>query len=348
MNKINLPICIIILGFVIYGCRESSQHIKIITEPRYTAQKLQGESLNLFDTLSNPGRIYYCDSLLFLLENKKDRKMIICDPYRESIVNELIPTGRGPGEQIGTFYFGYNQDNRNIYAFDITLRQALSVHRDSVFMSGYSPKTTYRYHDIYTLGTDVIDDTTFIAVGFYDDCRVVKFTPGGVLNKLGGSPDLKRPINSIINQAYTGMIKVSPEKDKFVIACLHADQLEIFSLKNSEKVLFVKGPESLEPSYRTKQVGQYNVLIHNKDEKFCYLDLYVTKEHIYVLFSGKSFFSEKSGYGNTIRVFSWEGEYLYDYILSKEINAFTYDEISMTFYGIASEPGAEIYRFKII
>lgn len=79
-----------------------------------------------------------------------------------------------------------------------------------------------------------------------------------------------------------------------------------------------------------------------------YIDVCVTNDYIYALYSGGTFFDRQSSYSNIVRVFTWAGEYLKDYILDKKVRTLTFDESNQTFYGIASEPGAEIYKFKIV
>lgn len=328
------------------GCSPKQENVKIISTPKHIAENLKGESLNMSDTLADPGRIYYYDSLLFLRESVKDVKMIVCDPYKCSIVNELIPHGRGPGEQIGTFYFSYCKETKNIFAIDVTLRKMLVVNKDSVYLPDYHPIQSHNFPVESVLNLSAINDTSFITLGYFDDCRAQKFTLSGKIEKIGDSPDIHRSINPIINEAYTGVMKISPKKDKFVIACRYADQLEIFDL-NSQKQSYIKGPELFEPRYSVKKMNGYTALAHKDDEIFGYTDLCVSNDQIFALYSGKLTSLENGIYCNIIRVFSWDGEYLQDYILDKEIRSLGFNEQEGIFYGIATEPGAEIYKFKI-
>lgn len=337
---------IFIYTILIIGCTSKRENIKIISTPKHTAENLKGESLNMSDTLAAPGRIYYYDSLLFLRESVKDVKMIVCDPYKCNIVNELIPHGRGPGEQIGTFYFNYCKETKNIFAIDITLKRMLVINKDSVLFSDYYPVKSYNFPIESILSLDAINDTSFIATGYFDDCRAQKITLNGKIEKLGDSPNIHRSINLIINEAYTGVIKTSPKKDKFVIACRYADQLEIFDL-NSLKQSYIKGPELFEPSYEEVKQKDYAAITPASDQLYGYVDMCVSNDQIFALYSGKLTSLENGAYCNIIRAFSWEGVYLYDYILDKEITALDFDEQEGVFYGIASEPGAEIYKFKI-
>lgn len=350
INIKSLKLIFVFVCLFCFSCHEKEKmEVKLVAMPQYEAIQLKGESLNLFDSLVDPANIYFYDSLLFLRETKKEKKMIICDPYQSSVVNELIPSRRGPGEQIGTFSFGYNSTLKKIYSFDITLGKVLTLDMDSIYIPAYKPLSSFDFFISGVWEANVFGDSTFIAIGKFNKHRAIIFNPfTNEMDSVGGSPCINQSINDIVNRAYTGIIKVVPQKEKFVIACGQADQLEIFDLEKSNKQLLVKGPENFEPSYSINQYKDYNTISPNKDSKLGYIGLCLTDNHIYALYSGKDFFVQSSSFSNIIRTFTWEGVYLWDYVLDKEVSAITFDEVNQVFYGITSEPGAEIYRFKTI
>lgn len=327
------------------ACRPEHKNIKVVTGPASASKYLTGESLHLFELMVHPIYVYCFDSLLFVCENTNESKMLIYDPNTQTLVNSLIPTGRGPGEQIGTFFFTYDTLHRKIFSFDVTLRKILEIDRDSVRFSGYQPLKTYHFPSEMRFSRgDQLNDSCFVMDG-REDSRAIIFSLDGKMKKLGKSPAPDRPISRILNEAYDGNIKAAPSGDKFVIACLQTDQLEIFHLGEDEQ-LYVRGPEWAEPRYETKAIEGYEVLVHLDDEKDCYSGVCVTNDRIYALYSGKKVKRGVSRFSHIIRVFSWEGEYLMDYVLDKPIAALCLDEKASYIYGIASEPGAEIYRFK--
>lgn len=340
MNKLLL----VILSLSVLACQSKYENVKIVSSPNKSIY-LSGESLGVAESLGNPSSIDCFDSLLFLKEGADDYKMTVCDPTNKKVINKLIPKGRGPGEQVGTFFFTYSPNTRKIYSFDITLRRMLELKMDSIAVSDYKPTRAFNWPQLNVLQGAMLNDSTFVVSGNTDDFRVAMFTLGGSVNKFGCSPDPKHKMNAILNEAYMGKMKASPCGEKFVLACRYADQLEIFNLRDTQQVL-VKGPELFEPSYSIKKLGSYQVLGHNKDELYGYTNVYAGDKYIYALYAGRV--KEKGGmYCNTIRVFTWDGEYVQDYILDHSVSCFTLDEGRGILYGIVSQPGAEIYKFKI-
>lgn len=344
----NRIVLLLLVSGCMFACKSGPEHVKVVSGPQIPERHLRGESLQLFEQLSHPSEIYCFDSLLFLLEISDEQKMVVCDPVTKQVVNHLIPKGRGPGEQLGTSGFAYHPLKRCIYSFDIALRKILEIDRDSVCLPDYKPTKTYDFpSEMVVLSAEVLNDSSFVVTGNFPDCRAATFTWEGGIQKYGVSPDLNLPLSDMINQAYSGKVKNSPSGDKFVLASLFADQLEIFNLKDGASQLFVKGPEVFEPRYTIEKVGSLSVLAHAKDEICGYADVHATEDRIYALYSGKMRDQGKEWYCDRIRVFSWEGEYLMDYVLDRQIVSFCLDQQNQCIYGIASEPGAEIYKFEM-
>ena len=106
--------------------------------------------------------------------------------------------------------------------------------------------------------------------------------------------------------------------------------LQIVDYLNGENVLNVQGPDdSFPPKYVLGSSGRSAL---SKEGKFGYLDLFVTDDYIFGLYSGKT--DQWDITANQILQLDWEGKLVRKYILNHDIITFVIDEENNKLYGI--------------
>jgi hypothetical protein len=148
------------------------------------------------------------------------------------------------------------------------------------------------------------------------------------------SSDPSKPFSREDKMAYESFLYIKPLKDKAVIACRYADQIEIIDIK-SQQAKIIRGPEGFEPKLAV-MIGNGGKKISTRDSetRFAFLTGKVTNQFIYLLFSGYTDQTEHRDYGSTIYVYDWNGKPIKSFLFKNDIKDFavtTNDSLIYTF-----------------
>ena len=110
-------------------------------------------------------------------------------------------------------------------------------------------------------------------------------------------------------ELHQGWLKGNQEKDAYVSAGMFRDRLEILN-KNNGEIISVDGPTNFIPKFDiVSSTTQSTAIIVDINEPLAYLDVYITDDNIYGLYSGRTERQLQEGdlHATEIYVFDLEG-----------------------------------------
>jgi hypothetical protein len=260
------------------------------------------------------------DSILVISDSKSDKPLYLLNIKNMQYLKSIGERGKGPGEFIGLY--SVCQFKNKIWAYDLTLGKLVSFDLDSVLDSN----SNYKFTDEIILKDKArrsyspvwLNDNLLVSPTMSDsDYRLLFSNNNGNLEKerfkMIPSPPNGVP-NNIHNQAYHGVMKKHPTDEKLVIVDRYSDLIELYNLQDSTSI-HLKTHGDYEPSYVVDDSGGFLRMAQNDDMRFGYIDVSVTQNMIFTIFSGKTRQESSVAYaGNTVILFDWKGNYLSSFI----------------------------------
>jgi hypothetical protein len=193
--------------------------------------------------------------------------------------------------------------------------------------------------NVYINEPQWISDNLFVCVSFLSHKErfyvvnkdLTEFKP--VFNPQFSFDDNLPPF--LMNDIFSSLIHVKPDKKKVVLAGRYLDCIEIYNADGSLTKL-LKGPEkNFKFEYNKGRSFGNGVLVKSPESRRAYICLRSTNDRIYALYSGKER-RDTSNYStsNIIYTFDWEGNLLKKYVLNCQIDSFDVDESTQTIYAI--------------
>ena len=147
--------------------------------------------------------------------------------------------------------------------------------------------------------------------------------------------------------AYQGTLRVN-SNGYFAYVTVHAKQLHLYKVENNKINKIGEVIESYgyyKPNMDYKD--SYSV-VHSGNYPNCYIDLAVSDDYIYALYSGRTFkeYQMSSFEGETIYVYDWTGKLVKTYRLDTPITKFCVDEAEKVIYATANIPDPTIVCFE--
>lgn len=305
---------VISISAALYACGvQKNDNIIYLKEKDMPFPEVVGMDTLDVPFLMNPTRVYcFGDKVLMKDNSSRECQMYVFDPDSKELTRSLR-IGRGPGETIGAFYFAMTSPDSSVVVNDVVLRRMLEIPLERLDYDWALPDNTFASG---IGGADAralcgYENNALLVLGEYQDARFVIYNIAdtSILRKVSYSPDVATgKIGVSVSAAYEGVIKYNPAREKSVIACRYADQLELYDF-GMDHVLFIKGPDGFDPSYisKTSSVTGAKTIAHKTDERKGYIDVCCDDSRIYALFSGLPVVDPNSSYGQEIRVFDWKG-----------------------------------------
>lgn len=335
-----------VVSLVGFGCSRNAGEDDVVSLERIPTKNLRGEVMAI-PGLEAPSRVYFHDSSLFFKDNVSKEAQLYVHDLRTGVTRGHVKFGRGPGEMLGAFYFAFTETPEATLVYDVSLDNILMAKTDSLLVDGYYPR---EYYVSEPLGRKVSCITGYgdrlVCLGGADVGRVLELSRDGEVKVISGySPDLRNGLkDEFTMRAYEGVIKADRKKEACVIACRYADQVEIVDLKTG-RPLFVKGYENFEPGSKVVMVRGTKTLAHDREERKGYVDVCCSKDYIAALYSGKKTKEKKSSYGRSLRLLSWKGKLIDEFILDRDVLAIDLDPENEVLYAIADS--SRILRYEL-
>ena len=202
-----------------------------------------------------------------------------------------------------------------------------------------------------TFDVALLSDNRFIVNGETDSAMFALINAEGEVLSLSDTypykdEEEKKIPDRFRAMAYQGTLRVN-SNGYFAYVILGAKQLHLYRVENDAIIKVgevIDGYGHYEPDMSTE--GAYSVT-HDANQSECYMDLAVTDNNVYALYSGRTFqeYRLQAFEGETIYVYNWQGALQKAYKLDIPITAFCVDEANKKIYATANMPEPTIVSF---
>lgn len=309
---------------------------------------IRGNVILSSDLLIQPSTIAITDSFIIIGDRNLSALQIYSLPEIKYVAT-IGERGQGPGEFITLWSLNkdYSQSN-NLWVYDPSLRRLTNISLEDA-----------TYHSIITLkmGTPynpvVVNDTLIISPGLsLTDGRFGAYDKSGdLLESIGDIPgDHENSVPIPIHlQAYQGVFRVKPDYSMLAMSLRYADRIDIFK-PNGNNITTIIGPIESTPIYEVVSVDETPVMQMNQEKtRFGYIDITVTNNYIYALFSGRlnKDHPGKANFGNNIHIYDWDGNFVQQFMLNDDVLKIVVDKSNQNLYAIREYPEQAILHYDI-
>ena len=335
-------ICVYSLLFFFFSCQqngtekevlESSLQHEVLMNDEYVIGKVRSMSLLV-------------DSIPVLVNAQSDVLFQFMD-YKDSILIEFGNRGQGPND----FLFPtslYKKSDNELSFWDVNRKRYSSMSvslKDSEadFKHHFNIRDSLFHYEIFP-----IVENQYVASGMYEDYRLVILNEQGHFKKgYGKCPSRdsrEEKISGILrSEVYQGRMAVSSSGKRLVHALLRADIISFYEVKTEGDLSLITEYTNSYPeySYDTGAMG-FSAPIYN-------IDVSVTDQYVYILYSGRNFkeSKDKAFLGNRIDVYDWEGRLVRKLHLDVDIKAMCITDDNKKIYAIAYLPDPVLVAFTL-
>lgn len=271
-----------------------------------------------------------------------EERLLAVDRETGLIKHRAAPFGEGPGEIRDVASIDSVPNRPGVFSLYDYNPKRLTI-------LAYSPWTArplgYLVHDDvgHTIQAEWLSETEVVMNGVFDG-HLLRFYEANQsdhslqLKSRKGSnlfPDAPASTRQFLNR---NTLAVSPDREHIAVVFVKADLLYFFD-PTGELVRMVRGPMDIAGGATAEDMTQMT------QPPIAYQDATASQEHVFALYSGHS--GDQQGNGDTIHVFSWDGELVAAYELERTIHFLTVDPEGRFVYGIAIEPFPQIVEYVI-
>ena len=184
-----------------------------------------------------------------------------------------------------------------------------------------------------------LEDGRFIGTNLDGKSIFTLFTKEGIISKRFGDWSEKVDFGEypphVIASLYEGRLRTNG--DKVLYSCIALDRFMLLDLSELEIEEF-RGPFNIQPEFGTVPDRGVPVFAPSPDTKFGFVDSYLSKDHIYLLYSGLSpkEITQTGEMASDLLVYDLTGKLLNHFLLDVSLKAFSIDENTNTIYGLTS------------
>ena len=153
--------------------------------------------------------------------------------------------------------------------------------------------------------------------------------------------------NQLRAMAYQGILSMNGQK-KFAYATSNALQIHFYQIKDNQLDKLTEIIESYAQYIPNGNTTGYSVL-NDGNSPECFTDLATTDNHVYALYSGRTFNKYKLSFreSKSLFVYDWNGKLIKTYHLDIPIVCFCIDEKEQKIYAIANLPDPALVIFSL-
>jgi hypothetical protein len=343
-----------ISGLALFSCSgkvesESSVEKSFTWESIPATESLSGKK-HFFKQLKMPGRLLYKNDKLVVLDDAaEDNFLHLLESNSLKYLSASGAKGLGPGEipsgwtiesgpEPDTFWV-YSLEGKSLSEYPLEFSDDTRALRQIKQQGNLFRALGMTWSSDSTLVTFLVDGSEKFVEFHVDGSEIVGF--GTWQGMIPGDYD-----DHVIADLHQGTLAGDPEKGKFIKASILRDRLEILD-KQSEIIIGVNGPENSIPEFRPAGSG----VVTSSNHPLAYMDVFLGKEHIFGLYSGKSDqeIMEHGGGETTLLVFTITGDIEAVFRLDIPISAFSVDEARHRIFGITADrdPGLAVFDYAL-
>jgi hypothetical protein len=351
--QINKILRVILIGLLVVSCNKndksySEKDISFYEKESFRNKKdlTHIKTDENSDSIFQPSYIEIVNNYLILLDRKSKKPFHLVDLITEKYLGSFIKKGQGPNE-VHVPWTISKIDNESFLAYDVAGKKILGLHIDSL-LNGRKPIFEKKINEKgFCSSIQIVNDDIYYTSDLNSTNRLFK------INSLTGKEEafgtlLKNYKNiSDINfgQACRAIMSYNNDNNKFVVAYKLAPFFEIYNLKNNEQksILTI---DNFSPIYREVDSEGYTRFATTKETRLGIINISLSKNYIYLLYSGEKMHDHIMDVGNKIMVFDYGGNPVTFYQLDKNLSSFAVYNDSII-YGIHNDIKAELIKFNI-
>ena len=345
-----------ILFFILIALISSCKHKQFndsdffSTQDFVETQRLTGKEVKFDKPLLRPVRIDLVDSTLVFQNINTDKHFQKYNINTRKLINYCIKFGSGPEEML--YPKGIQIIDSIIWICDVS-RRKMYAYQKYDFCNNPSPKSIQTINFSEQFNQVKWLDDTFVSTVLSPNKQRLSFyqMDGSLLKSSGNFPEFGEKLTQIETiESFLCNISVSPQNGRICLSYNRTDLIEFYD-SSGEFIKRIHGPDHFFPLVVEEKKGN-GVGIRSIDGKTrdAYFSPVVTKDHIFLLYSGR-FFDSKNMDGlylvNQILVFDWNGKPLKRYLLDVAIFWFTLDEKQNKIYGLTDSPDYRVFEFQL-
>lgn len=304
------------------------------------------DRFNLSDELLSPIKARLSGDFLLLLSIRSKYFIYVIDIKSGKIIDKAGGYGKGPQEFESASDLIIHPDKNNTFiVYDSSLmkfsKYGLTENGNIKFIESNNINTSESI-----MGLTWLNENEIASVGSFQEGRITLLSQNGEkLKTFGELPPGRSYIPpQVRQQAYQSWIASNKNRDKLVVATRHSDKIEMYdSLGNSN--LLIKGFLDFEPVYDIKYMDETPSMTSGDDLRFGYIDLAVTDERIFALYSGKERVEGGANYGNFVLEFDWTGHIQSSYKLEQSAISIAVNDNGTYLYGVHSLSEEPIVKY---
>ena len=351
MKKILSILLVIAFG---YSCSDEVRNTKPKEQnPLFSMSR--AVSLNKLDTrinlkeigIYNPTKVIKKDSLLIVLDRDGLNKISF---YKKdgTQIGKYLPTGLG--ENNGLYILTMHLDEKDILsAYDFGNNRMVEFDLKQLGQAGFGPTFTPVPTDKRHLCA-AKSGNTIVSTGMFDK-RYGLLENGKEeffldYPKIPSFRDNKTTEQSILFAS--NIIKIKPDGTKFVCANMQSGVIDVCSLIPCNTITRITEQNLYSPKATVKSTRRKPVA-YSTDNLLGFLDVEVSDEYIYALYSGRSYskYHDQIGYGERIVVFDWEGNHVHTYLLGNPFTSISFCKEENAIYGLTNHPNSVLIKYAL-
>ena len=319
---------------------------RLIEPPRH--------ELHRSDRLGMPYRLAVVGDHVVIIDLAADSAMHVVHRRTGAFVRSFGRQGEGPGE----FKTVWSLDpvagsTHELWVYDAGLNRSTYVDlRDGFFEQERLGERMITFVSVASLTGPVrTSRNQFLSLGLFPEGRLGVFGEDG--RQAGTVADLppgaEELAPNIRQHAYQATLLAHPDRHLLAAATRHASRLEIYRSDGSV-VAHTEGPLAVAPDYRRSEGGPRSRFVMSKDARFGYVDVAVSRDFIFALFSGRSresFRGISATLARYVHVFDWAGEFRGALRLETDAISIAVDDAAATLYAVEHEPAPAIAAYDL-
>lgn len=308
------------------------------------SKELVGETV--IDSLLFPSKLYYNNSLLYLVEDNSPQMIHIFNTETKENVGKIVSKGRGPEEMINIGSVQFIPGSDNFWVLD-SPSKILAEYK-------YALDEHHLVQQIKLEDVGAFNPLIIPSFGILANSRQTKpmgrfflFNNDGTIQKTEGEyPSYGKEIPDMMKaDAFLCISDVKPDFSKVVLAYMMTDLIEIYN-NQGHLLKRVHGPDHFFPQIKTEKINDGFSFAPTSESKDAYVVVKAGSEEIWTLYAdGKQ--PSRDYHHSTLLVFDWEGNPLRKYKLDKPIFYFDIDWENKVLYGLSHSPVPSIIRYKL-
>lgn len=191
-----------------------------------------------------------------------------------------------------------------------------------------------------------------ISTGFYEDGRYLLYSleDGSTRYYLSypdclDYPDLQEKTKGMLYAS--GILRIRPDGRAFVCADMYSGVIDFCRITpgNIERV---KLQRLSYPRVKISETPEPRVL-YSRENRFGFIDIAVTPERVYALYSGKTYARNRQGAfkSNRLLEYDWEGNLIQSYEFDVALTGIAYDQEEELLYGITGDTPMSLVSLRL-